>query len=325
MKDSSTQAPAPKRHRQALLAKSKARLVRHIILLLCGGFLWSCPATAKGTFTIVATTGMLGDALRNIVQEHAQVITLMGPGVDPHAYKATQRDVQHLLKADIVFYNGLHLEGRMADILKKLSKKRPIHAAGDAIPHEQLIIDPDFPMGIDPHIWFDVQLWMRVVQYMSTLLQAAHPQKARYYQANTTTYLQQLANLDRSIAQAIQEIPALQRVLITAHDAFGYFGRAYAMEVRGLQGISTVSECGLRDVTDLVEFIIERNIKALFLETSVPERPLKAVVEGCRQRGHPMVVGGYLYSDALGQEGTPTGTYYGMVQANVQAIINALK
>lgn len=285
----------------------------------------SCEPVKKARFTVVATTSMLGDAVRNIVQEHAEVITLMGPGVDPHAYKATHRDVQSLMHADVVFYNGLHLEGKMADILQSLSQTRPIYAAGEALEVVQLLRDPHFSTGIDPHIWFDVSLWKQVIQYLSQQLQTTDPEKASLYAENTELYLRELEELHSTIHQNIQRIPPAQRVLITAHDAFGYFGRAYAMEVRGLQGISTVSECGLKDVSDLVKFIIRRNIKAIFLETSVPERPLKAVVEGCEQRGYPIAVGGYLYSDTLGETATPEGTYCGMVQANVQAIVNALK
>jgi manganese/zinc/iron transport system substrate-binding protein len=285
----------------------------------------SCDDSAKDRFTVVATTSLIGDAVKNIVQDHATVITLMGPGVDPHAYKATQQDVKHLLNADIVFYNGMHLEGKMADILQKLSKKKPVYAAGEAITPTQQLVDPKFSIGVDPHIWFDVCLWKQVVQHISNQLQAADPEAAIRYQENTACYLQQLDELHQETLQTIQKIPSAHRVLITAHDAFEYFGRAYGMEVRGLQGISTVSECGLKDVTDLVRFIIRRNIKAIFLETSVPERPLQAVVEGCKKRGHQVVAGGYLYSDALGQEGTPEGSYHGMVRANVQTIVNALK
>jgi manganese/zinc/iron transport system substrate-binding protein len=295
-----------------------------MILLTCWCWM-GCDDSAKDRFTVVATTSLIGDAVKNIVQDHAAVITLMGPGVDPHAYKATQQDVKHLLNADVVFYNGLHLEGKMADILHKLSKKKPVYAAGEAITPAQQLVDPNFSIGIDPHIWFDVCLWKQVVQHISDQLQAADPEAAAYYKENTACYLQQLDELHQETLQAIQKIPSAHRVLITAHDAFGYFGRAYDMEVRGLQGISTVSECGLKDVTDLVKFIIQRNIKAIFLETSVSERPLQAVVEGCRKRGHRVAAGGYLYSDALGQEGTPEGSYQGMVRANVQTIINALK
>ena len=295
----------------------------HLIFLACCCI--SCDDSSKDRFTVLATTSLIGDAVKNIVQDRAEVITLMGPGVDPHTYKATQQDVKHLLNADIIFYNGLHLEGKMADILHQLSKKKAVYAAGDAIMLAQQLVDPNFSMGIDPHIWFDVCLWKQAVQYMSHQLQVADPESAAHYQENTARYLRQLNNLHQETLQAIQQIPAAHRVLITAHDAFGYFGRAYGIEVRGLQGISTVSECGLKDVTDLVKFIMQRNIKAIFLETSVPERPLQAVVEGCQKRGHQVTVGGYLYSDALGQAETPEESYYGMVWANVQTIVKALK
>jgi manganese/zinc/iron transport system substrate-binding protein len=216
-----------------------------------------CDDSAIDSFTVVATTSLIGDAVKHIVQDHATVTTLMGPGVDPHAYKTTQQDVKHLLNADIVFYNGLHLEGKMADILHKLSKKKPVYAAGEAITPAQQLVDPNFSIGVDPHIWFDVRLWKQVVQHISNQLQAADPEVAAYYKDNTARYLQQLDELHEETLQAIQQIPAAHRVLITAHDAFGYFGRAYGMEVRGLQGISTVSECGLKDVTDFVKFIIQ--------------------------------------------------------------------
>jgi manganese/zinc/iron transport system substrate-binding protein len=301
------------------------RKCRQLICLICCYGCVGCEDSAKDRFTVVATTSLIGDVVKNIVQDHAAVNILMGPGVDPHAYNATQQDVKHLLNADIVFYNGLHLEGKMADVLHKLSKKKPVYAAGEAITPAQQLIDPNFSVGIDPHIWFDVCLWKQVVQYISDRLQAADPQAAAYYKENTVCYLQQLDTLHEATLQSIRQIPSTRRVLITAHDAFGYFGRAYDMEVRGLQGISTVSECGLRDVTDLVKFIIQRNIKAIFLETSVPEKPLQAVVEGCKNRGHQVVIGGHLYSDALGQASTPEGSYLGMVRANVQAIVNALK
>jgi manganese/zinc/iron transport system substrate-binding protein len=295
----------------------------YIILIAC--FCMDCNHDSKSRFTIVATTGFIGDAVRNIVQEHAEVITLMGAGVDPHAYKATQQDVRHLFNADIIFYNGFHLEGKIADILHKLSKKKLVYAACEAMTPSQQLVDPNFSIGIDPHIWFDVCLWKQVVRYVSDQLQAADPQAAAYYKKNTDRYLHELDELHQETLRTIQQIARVQRVLITAHDAFGYFGRAYGMEVRGLQGISTASECGLRDVTDLVKFIIQKNVKAIFLETSVPERPLQAVVEGCKKRGHQVAVGGYLYSDALGKVGTPEGSYCGMVRANVQTIVNALK
>lgn len=284
-----------------------------------------CHYSPSSRFTIVATTSLLGDVVRNIVQDQATVITLMGPGVDPHAYQATQQDVGHLFHADIIFYNGLHLEGKMTDILHKLSHRRPVYAAGDAVVSDQRIVDPHFSVGVDPHIWFDIRLWQQVVMYLSDRLQVADPESADQYRENTEKYLKQLDKLHEETWQAVQQIPLENRVLITAHDAFGYFGRAYGVEVRGLQGISTVSECGLKDVTDLVSMIVERNIRAIFLETSVPEKPLQSVVEGCRKRGHNLNIGGHLYSDALGQADTPEGSYYGMMRANVRTIVNALK
>ena len=257
-----------------------AKKCRTMILLSVCCLGMGCESEKNERFVIVATTSLIGDAVRQIVQDHAEVITLMGPGVDPHAYKATQQDVKLLLDADIVFYNGFHLEGKMADILHKLSKKKPVYAASEAVTPAQQLVDPNFSIGVDPHIWFDVCLWKQVVQYISNRLQATNTEEAAYYKENTVRYLRQLDILHQETLQAIQKIPVTQRVLITAHDAFGYFGRAYSMEVRGLQGISTVSECGLKDVTDLVKFITQRNIKAIFLETSVPEKPLQAVVEG---------------------------------------------
>eukprot|EP00540_Astrosyne_radiata_P010040 CAMPEP_0116828456 /NCGR_PEP_ID=MMETSP0418-20121206/3664_1 /TAXON_ID=1158023 /ORGANISM="Astrosyne radiata, Strain 13vi08-1A" /LENGTH=421 /DNA_ID=CAMNT_0004457343 /DNA_START=63 /DNA_END=1326 /DNA_ORIENTATION=+ len=238
---------------QTIIIFLRTFLGEYCQLMLVIACCWTgCDRRAKEQFSVVATTSLVGDAVKNIVQDHATVITLMGPGVDPHAYHATQQDIKHLLKADIIFYNGFHLEGKMADILHKLSKKKPVYAAGEAIKPTQQLADPNFSTSIDPHIWFDVHLWKQVVQYMSLQLQAVHPKAAKYYKENTTYYLNQLDKLHQETWQTMQKIPRVQRVLITAHDAFGYFGRAYDMEVRGLQGISTVAEYGLKDVTDLV-------------------------------------------------------------------------
>lgn len=263
--------------------------------------------------------------VQNIVGDKAAVVTLMGPGIDPHVYKASPKDVKALGKADVIFYNGLHLEGKMADVLRSFRLQKPVYAAIDGIDSGHYLADPNFSEGVDPHIWFDVSLWKQAVAYISKQLQAADPTTATCYQANTARYIQQLDQLHQATQEAIQQIPKPQRVLISAHDAFSYLGRAYDIEVRGLQGISTVEECGLRDITNLVNFIIERNIKAVFPETSVPDKPLRAVLEGCKQRGHQVTLGEPLYSDALGQASTPEGTYIGMVEANIKAIVNALQ
>ena len=273
---------------------------------------------------IVSTTGIINDAVINIAGERAEAIALMGPGVDPHLYKATQGDLSKLSKADIIFYNGLHLEGKMAEILKKLSRTKPVFPVSEGLAPALLIQSQDFGGTYDPHIWFDVKLWTEAVNYIAQVVATKDPEYADLYQRNAQTYLAKLNELHYEVSIGIHSIPEEKRVLITAHDAFSYFGKAYGIEVRGLQGISTVAEYGLKDITDLVDFIVERKIKAVFVETSVPERALKAVVEGCNKKGHSLEIGGYLYSDALGEAGTKEGTYIGMVRANVKTIVESL-
>lgn len=274
---------------------------------------------------IVATTGMIGDAVENIAGEHADVVALMGPGVDPHLYKATHGDLERLTEADIIFYNGLHLEGKMGEVFEKLARQKPVVAVAEKIPEDRLRNVPGFQGAYDPHIWFDVRLWKEAVQAISTYLQTYDSAHRLDYQANGERYLRQLDSLDQAVRKTLEEIPATQRVLITAHDAFGYFGDAYGIEVRGLQGISTLSEFGLRDVTELVDFIISRKVKAIFVETSVSQKSIEAVVEGSQQKGWNVKIGGNLFSDAMGAAGTPEGTYLGMVNANVKAIVDAWK
>lgn len=278
-----------------------------------------------GKLYVLTTTGMIRDAVVNIAGDHVDVVALMGPGVDPHLYKATHGDLEKLTKADIVFYNGLHLEGKMGEVFTKLGRTRPVIAIASKIPDDSIRPIPGFQDTHDPHIWFDVALWKYAVMTISQTLQEKDSANAISYKKNTERYLTQLDSLHQAVQKSILEIPDQQRVLITAHDAFGYFGDAYKIQVRGLQGISTVSEFGLRDVTELVNFIIERKIKAIFIETSVSEQSINAVVEGCRNKNWNIKIGGSLYSDAMGPEGTPEGTYIGMIHANVKKIVEALK
>lgn len=304
-------------------------MTRVLILISILLNLFSCTmekrADRTGKASIVTTTGMIEDAVKNIVKDSANVLALMGPGVDPHLYKATQGDLERLTNADYIFYNGLHLEGKMGEVLEKLARIKPVIAMGDGLEKADLIADPQFQSAIDPHIWFDVQRWKNVVQFASKKLIELEPENTEYYAANTLIYMDELDQLHKYVKNEISTIPNQQRVLITAHDAFGYFGQAYEIEVRGLQGISTVAEFGLRDITDLVKFIIDRKIKAVFVETSVSEKSINAVVEGCKNQGHNVVIGGSLYSDAMGEKGTEEGNYIGMVKANVQLIVQALK
>lgn len=274
---------------------------------------------------IVTTTGMIGDAVASIIGDSADVISLMGPGVDPHLYKATQGDLERLTDAHVIFYNGLHLEGKMGEIFEKLGRVKPVIAVAQSIDTSRLRKVPEFNNNYDPHIWFDVSLWIEAVKQIDSSLQKLDSANAAYYHSNALEYIKQLDSLDRWVKQEIATIPEEQRVLITAHDAFGYFGEAYNIEVKGLQGISTLSEYGLRDVSGLARYIVDHKIKAVFVETSVSQKSINAVVKGAQERGFNVTIGGNLYSDAMGEAGTPEGTYVGMVRANVRTIVEALR
>ncbi|MDX5418190.1 MAG: zinc ABC transporter substrate-binding protein [Hymenobacteraceae bacterium] len=304
-----------------------------LLLALCITLLFSaCTQTdSKGTLTagermrVVTTTSILKDAVQNIVGNAAEVESIMGSGVDPHLYKATQGDLQKLTDADVIVYNGLYLEGKMGEVLDKLSRQKTVVTATAGIPEGKLRQSQQYADSNDPHVWFDVQLWMEVVKHLSQELQQKDPANAQVYAQNTDAYLQELEALHQWVAQQVGTIPEQQRILITAHDAFGYFGDAYHIKVRGLQGISTVSEFGLQDVSSLVRYIADNKIKAVFVESSVSPKAIEAVVIGSREKGHEVKVGGTLYSDALGEEGTPEGEYTGMVRYNVNTIVSALK
>lgn len=280
---------------------------------------------ANNKLTIVATTGMIGDALRIIAGDSATVISLMGPGVDPHLYKPTQRDIQALSDADIIFYNGLHLEGKMGEIMHQMAESKSVVAISDGIDVSELHENENFQGNYDPHIWFNTRIWIEAVKHAETKLVAEDPKNSTYYHENATTYLDNLTKLDEWVQAQMQLIPDSQRVLITAHDAFGYFGSEYGAEVRGLQGLSTAAEYGLKDVTNLVDFIVGRSIKSVFIESSVSDKSLRAVIEGCAAKGHTVRIGGTLFSDAMGEVGTEEGTYIGMVKHNVNTIVDALK
>lgn len=271
----------------------------------------------------MATTGMVADLVRNIGGERLAVTQLMGEGVDPHLYKASPGDVSQLNRADMIFFSGLHLEGKMADVLERLGRKKPAVAVAEAIPRgRRLEVGADL---YDPHVWFDVALWRETIAAVEEALASFDPQHAQEYRERAEAYRQELAELDQECREQIGRIPPARRVLVTAHDAFHYFGRAYDLEVKAIQGISTQAEAGIKQINELVDFISERGIKAVFVETSVSERNIEALVEGCQARGHKVVIGGQLFSDAMGQPGTPEGTYAGMVRHNVNAIVKALE
>lgn len=273
---------------------------------------------------VVTTTNFVTDLVQQVGGERVRVTGLMGPGVDPHLYKASAGDVRRLAEADIVFYCGLHLEGKMVELFQRMPKA---FAVTDTVPREQLLTVEGRGGGqvaYDPHVWFDVSLWAHTVEAVQRGLSLVDPQGADCYAAQASRYQARLGELDTWVAQEIQRIPAARRVMVTAHDAFAYFGRRYGLEVHGLQGVSTAAEAGAHDVRQLADFLAQRGIPAIFVESSVPRRAVEAVVAAVRARGGQLTVGGELFSDAAGSPGTPEGTYTGMVEHNVRTLVLAL-
>lgn len=278
-------------------------------------------------YRIVCTVGMITDVVRNIADEHAEVKGIIGEGVDPHLYKPTRVDVVTLNGADIIFYNGLLLEGKMTDVLVRMATAgKPVRAVTESILErpEYLMEKDDGSEYTDPHVWMDVSGWMAGVDVIAKALAAYDPDNAQDYMKRAGAYSARLKALHRYASGAMATIPENQRVLVTAHDAFRYMGRAYGLEVKGIQGMSTESEAGVKDLEDLIDFIVERNIPAVFIESSVSDKNVRALVEGAKARGHQVKIGGELFSDAMGQAGTYEGTYIGMIDHNVTTIVNAL-
>jgi manganese/zinc/iron transport system substrate-binding protein len=273
---------------------------------------------------IVATIGMIGDAAERVGGSHVRVTALMGPGIDPHLYKATEGDVRRLAGADLILFNGLHLEAKMGEVLEEMRARTATVALAERIDASKLLTPPEFQGAHDPHVWFDVTLWSTVVEGIRDALVARDPAHASAYTTNAAAYIAELRALDTHVRERAAAVPEAQRVLITAHDAFNYFGKAYGFEVRGLQGISTEAQAGTADVRDLAAFITERRIPAIFVESSVPPRAIEAVQAAVRSRGFDVAIGGELFSDAMGTPGTPEGTYVGMVRHNVDTITSAL-
>lgn len=279
----------------------------------------------SGVPTAAATIAMIGDVVRNVAGESLEVRTLIGPGVDPHLYKPTARDVKELQAADLIFYNGLSLEGKMTDVLVRVGRGgKPVHAVTETILAEPEYLLDDGSEHYDPHVWMDVGGWMKATGVIADALVSFDPEHEGDYRASAEAYLAELEELDDYARRCLATIPEGQRVLVTAHDAFGYLARAYNLEVRGIQGISTESEAGLRDINELVSYLVEQRIPAVFVETSVSEKYVRALVEGARAQGHEVRIGGELFSDAMGEAGTYEGTYIGMIDHNVTTITRAL-
>lgn len=274
---------------------------------------------------VTTTTNFITDTVRQIGGDRVEVTGLMGPGIDPHLYKASAGDVNDLRDADVIFYGGLHLEGKMADLFDQLGERQTTKAVTDGIPESRLLEPPEgMAVEHDPHVWFDVTNWKSVARTIAQTLEEKDPAHAAEYRERLAAYLRELDATDAYVRERIDEIPARQRVLITSHDAFEYFGRRYGMDVEGIQGVSTVAEATTADVERVARLIADRDLRAVFVESSVPRQTIDAVLAAAHEMGADARVGGELYTDAAGDEGTPEGTYTGMVRANADKIAEGL-
>ncbi|MEP2532259.1 zinc ABC transporter substrate-binding protein [Shimia sp.] len=302
------------------------RITRRGILAagFVGAALLAAPGWAADKLSVVATTGMIADTTRQIGGDAVEVKALMGPGVDPHAYRQTRTDIAAMTRADLVLWHGLYLEAQMEDFFHKLETRGNVVAVTDTLPRDMLKGHDDYAEKYDPHVWMDPKLWVFVSAHIRDTLSEKDPKNAGKYAANATAFIEGLDRLSQYGDSTLGSVPDEARVLLTAHDAFGYFGRAYGFEVLGIQGISTQSEAGLNRIGELVDMLVDRNIGAVFVESSVSDRSIRALSEGAAARGHDVVIGGELFSDAMGKDGTYEGTYVGMIDHNVTVIAGAL-
>ena len=295
-----------------------------IVMVAATNLSLSVGAVNAGPLKVVTTISQIADAARAISGDRAEVSSLMGEGVDPHTYQLTRTDVRRLSQANIIFWNGLFLEAQLEDFLTDLGATKPVVALGPTLDEDQLLAPAEFAGNFDPHIWMDPKLWSDVVTALADELIKIDPEGKDAYLANSADYLQKIAELDAYNEAALATVPLERRVMISAHDAFNYFGRRYGFEVIGIQGLSTASEAGLLAVENLVEMIVTRKISAVFAESSVSARNVRALIEGAKAQGHSVTVGGQLFSDAMGRPGTYEGSYIGMLDHNVTTITRAL-
>ena len=286
----------------------------------------SAPLVFRGEYPIqaVATVGMVADIIRHVGGDHVAVRQIMGPGVDPHLYIPTRDDVQTIMSGDIVFYSGLLLEGKMIDTLEKVARQKPVFAVTESIDKSELLQPAGSQGHYDPHVWMDVSTWSRCIGAVTGSLSQFDPDHAAEYRANAERYRDQFSELHQYGVEAIASIPEQSRVLITSHDAFNYFGRAYGLDVQGVQGLTTESEAGLQRIGELVRLIVDRKVPAVFVESSVPQKNIQALVEGAQARNYEIKIGGELFSDAMGPAGTYEGTYIGMLDHNITLVTRAL-
>ena len=318
-----------KRPQPSFLSSVLSALMACAVLALAG-----CGGAADGNqkptgltypYKITTTVGMISDIVRQVAGDKAVVTGIIGEGVDPHLFRPSTSDTRKLMSADLVFYNGLLLEGKMSDrLISVASSGKPVFAVTELVEEKYLLQPKEFAGHFDPHVWMDVQAWMKAVEAVAAKLAAFDSANAGYYCGNADAYLVELTKLQRYARQTIATIPRQQRVMITAHDAFNYFARAYDIEVQGIQGLSTESEAGLERINSLVDMLVDRQIRAVFHESSVPRKNIDALKEGAADRGHIVGAGGMLFSDAMGAAGTYEGTYIGMIDHNVTTVARAL-
>ncbi|NJO07281.1 MAG: zinc ABC transporter solute-binding protein [Chloroflexaceae bacterium] len=285
-------------------------------------------STDASELTVLATTQQIADAVANVAGDNIALTILLGPGIDPHTYVPTESDIQTIQNADIIFYNGLHLEAQMERVFEQLAERADVTVVpvADQLDETSLLSwEPEAGLPYDPHVWNDVRLWTEVVFVISETLSEADPTNAETYQTNAETYVAELDELHQYILNGVEQIPQEQRVLITAHDAFGYFGRAYGLAVEAVQGLSTETEASTADVQALADIVAERVVPAIFIETTISPRTIEAVQEAVRaETGREVAIGGTLYSDAMGEPGSGADTYIGMMRHNVDTIVSAL-
>jgi manganese/zinc/iron transport system substrate-binding protein len=282
------------------------------------------PREAGAALRITATTGMVADIVARVAGERGAVRGLMGAGVDPHLYKPTRDDLEALMEADVIFYSGLMLEGKMGDTLVRVGRQKPVYAVTELIDEGVLLRDEENPDLADPHVWMDASLWALAVEVVGNALAEVDPSRADEYHERARIVAAECLSLHEYGTKIMATVPEERRVLISSHDAFGYFGRAYGVEVLGVQGMSTESEAGLRRINELVDTVVSRGIGAVFVETSVPRKSVEALIEGARARGATVRIGGTLFSDAMGPAGTYEGTYIGMLDHNLTTVARAL-
>lgn len=308
----------------ATLTASRRSLLRGALAILATAPLGAGAFAQGRPLSVLTTTAMLGDAARAVGGSRVAVTTLLGEGVDPHVYKPTRADTARMLSADMIVANGLHLEAQFKDAFEQIGRTKPVVLAGEALPRERLVSDEDYKDRFDPHVWMDPDLWKDVVLVIRDALKARDPAGARAYDDAGAAYAAEVASVADYARTVLGSVPKERRVLVTAHDAFAYFARAFSFEVIGIQGVSTESEAGLRRIEEVVDLVVKRAIPAVFVEASVSDRNVLAVVEGSARRGHRLAVGPQLFSDSMGAPGTYEGTYLGMVDHNVTAIARAL-